>query len=159
MGVSTNHVFDTDPATNTGLTFLTGYLCSRLMYLIAYCIDMYYIPELRFSIRNHIISNFVAIIVFLPLYFFPSNGERRVEDIKYVLWAVASFITTFSIIIEILLISRLKNCLALNIEHFTERMGLFVVLGNYHLTFKSWARLCLDLCLITLLGSLAMKLD
>jgi low temperature requirement protein LtrA len=87
-------------------------------------------PDFRFSLFNHNIWNLVEIIVFLPLYAFPSNGEKRVEDIKYVIWGVASAITLFSTIFEILIVSRAKNHLALNIEHFTERMGLLVVLGN-----------------------------
>jgi low temperature requirement protein LtrA len=130
MGVTVTHVFDTDPATNTGLTFLTGYLSSRFMYSIAFCVDMYYIPELRISIANSNFWNLLGVIIYLPLYAFPCNGEKRVEDIKYLIWGVASFITIFTPLLQVFRIGAMKNYVALNIEHFTERMGLFVVLGN-----------------------------
>jgi low temperature requirement protein LtrA len=129
MGVSVTHAFDQNPSTNTGLTFITGYLSTRLVYLLSSVINMHYIPQLAHSILSTNLWNLFFIFLYLPLYFFPINGDVRNETIRYVLWSLATFLTIFGPLLQALYSGHMKNKMGVNIEHMTERMGLLIVLG------------------------------
>ncbi|KAI8906298.1 bacterial low temperature requirement A protein-domain-containing protein [Gorgonomyces haynaldii] len=136
MGVTLIHFFDDNPATNTSNIFIGALLISRIAYLIAYGIDMYFLPKFRKSIlatavaRQLITAIFMVAILAIPLT--PENLDLRMR-----LYAPAAVLPFILPTIIVPLVRNAKYRTAVNIEHMTERYGLLmvIVLGEIVLSF------------------------
>jgi low temperature requirement protein LtrA len=130
MGVSAKHALDPSPTENTGVSFILGYLSSRLLFFLNGFLNMYHMKEFAQSMMVENLYNFFLMCLFVPLFvFLPVSGNTSHEYIKLILWALIALLTIVGQVIPIIIPSHFKNRLAVNFDHLSDRLGLLVVIG------------------------------
>jgi low temperature requirement protein LtrA len=125
MGITATHALD--KADSTYSVFMGSFLISRVINLLGVGFYAFWFPKFRSFLAVTQIGNIISPTLFLISIF--------VEEYREILFWLALAVDTSLFYLSVVIIGLFKNAkyrIALNIEHFTERIGLFtiIVLGE-----------------------------
>lgn len=136
MGICVSHVFDTVALSNTASIFLSAFIISRLVYVCLLIFDLTRIKHLTRAISIQLVQHMFGIMPAIPILALPVTGDSRRDQLRLALWGIFVFIQ-FVIPYVGAIIQFSGDRLAVSIEHYTERLGLLVVivLGEFAIGF------------------------
>jgi low temperature requirement protein LtrA len=130
MGVSAKHALDPNPTINTGVSFMLGYLSSRVLFFLNSFFNMYQMKYFSKSMMIENLYNFFLMCLFVPLFvYLPATSSKIDESIKIMLWALIVMFAILGQVIPVILPSHIKNRVAVNFDHLSDRLALLVVIG------------------------------
>lgn len=131
MGLNAEYAFVENSTQNTGNVFIATYLIMRAIYLFIYILYGYWAPE--FAKANFFFSVLPPIVASIPFFvsiFFPVTSEGLLA--RRILWWMA-YLFDIALFLGALKAAEVyrqyfKFRVALNIEHWVERMGLWIII-------------------------------
>ncbi|KAJ3369352.1 hypothetical protein HDU91_007273 [Kappamyces sp. JEL0680] len=142
MVISIEYSFSKDESKNTGNLFIALHLVDGLLIDVYLGIaGMFFKPMFRRGIFYRMIPNLCYIIPYLVLLGLPVDGTKERWNTRIIIWSVAVLIELVVPFTMVLILPRsiMQHRVALNIEHYSERHGLMIVivLGELVIRFLS----------------------